>query len=251
MDRLAEGVYGLRGFPPHAINAYLIGDVLIDAGTRHARHRILRQLSGHTVKAHALTHAHPDHQGASRAVCDALGIPLWCGEAEAMRRIRDLDADATLAHNHLGGDLDLDLLERQRPSTINVEWILLTSALVEQIHGLGLRCATWTVDSAEQMSWLLDLGVELAIVKRGPDGVLARTRHETVEVEPIRLEVVNGLGAGDAFGGALAYGLLAGEDTELVVRRANAAGALVASRLACADDMPDLGELEELVGAAR
>ena len=83
MDRLAEGVFGLRGFPPHVINVYLIGDVLIDAGTRHARHRILRQLSGHTVKAHALTHAHPDHQGSSRAVCDALGVPLWCGEAEA------------------------------------------------------------------------------------------------------------------------------------------------------------------------
>jgi len=111
--------------------------------------------------------------------------------------------------------------------------------------------AVGTRDPWEASEALLDLGVELAIVKRGPDGVLARTRHETIEVEPIRLEVVNGLGAGDAFGGALAYGLLAGEDTELVVRRANAAGALVASRLACADDMPYLRELEELVGAAR
>jgi 5-dehydro-2-deoxygluconokinase len=114
-----------------------------------------------------------------------------------------------------------------------------------------VEVAVGTRDPWEASEALLDLGVELAIVKRGPDGVLARTRHETVEVEPIRLEVVNGLGAGDAFGGALAYGLLAGEDTELVVRRANAAGALVASRLACADDMPDLRELEELVGAAR
>ena len=64
--------------------------------------------------------------------------------------------------------------------------------------------------------------------------------------------MVNGLGAGDAFGGALAYGLLAGDGTELVVRRANAAGALVASRLACADDMPHLPELEQMLeGAAR
>lgn len=98
---------------------------------------------------------------------------------------------------------------------------------------------------------LLELGVELAIVKRGPDGVLARTRDELIEVEPVRLEVVNGLGAGDAFGGALAHGLLAGDDTELVIRRANAAGALVASRLACADDMPYLGELEEVLEGAR
>jgi 5-dehydro-2-deoxygluconokinase len=99
---------------------------------------------------------------------------------------------------------------------------------------------------------LLDLGVELAVVKRGPEGVLARTRDELLEVEPIRLEVVNGLGAGDAFGGALAHGLLAGAELEPVIRRANAAGALVASRLACADDMPYLAELEEIVeGAAR
>jgi 5-dehydro-2-deoxygluconokinase len=111
--------------------------------------------------------------------------------------------------------------------------------------------AVGTRDPWEASEGLLELGVELAIVKRGPDGVLARTRDETIEVEPIRLDVVNGLGAGDAFGGALAYGLLAGEDTELVIRRANAAGALVASRLACADDMPYLPELEQMVGAAR
>jgi 5-dehydro-2-deoxygluconokinase len=114
-----------------------------------------------------------------------------------------------------------------------------------------VEVAVGTRDPGEASEALLELGVELAIVKRGPEGVLARTRHETIEVEPIRLEVVNGLGAGDAFGGALAYGLLAGDDTELVVRRANAAGALVASRLACADDMPYLPELEDMVGAAR
>jgi 5-dehydro-2-deoxygluconokinase len=112
--------------------------------------------------------------------------------------------------------------------------------------------AVGTRDPWEASEALLELGVQLAIVKRGPEGVLARTRDETIEVEPIRLEVVNGLGAGDAFGGALAHGLLAGDDLELVIRRANAAGALVASRLACADDMPFLPELEELAqGATR
>jgi 5-dehydro-2-deoxygluconokinase len=112
--------------------------------------------------------------------------------------------------------------------------------------------AVGTRDPWEASAALLDLGVELAIVKRGPEGVLARTRDELVEVEPVRLEVVNGLGAGDAFGGALAHGLLAGDEVELVIRRANAAGALVASRLACADDMPYLEELEEIVaGTAR
>jgi glyoxylase-like metal-dependent hydrolase (beta-lactamase superfamily II) len=83
MKRMADGVYQLGGFPPNAINVYLMGDVLVDAGTRLARRRILRQLRGHHVAAHALTHAHPDHQGASHAVCEALGIPLWCSEKDS------------------------------------------------------------------------------------------------------------------------------------------------------------------------
>jgi hydroxyacylglutathione hydrolase len=62
---------------------YLAGDVLIDAGTSTARKGILRQLAGRSVSAHALTHAHPDHFGSSHAVCEALGIPLWCGERDA------------------------------------------------------------------------------------------------------------------------------------------------------------------------
>jgi hydroxyacylglutathione hydrolase len=83
MIRLADGLFQLGGFPPNLINKYLIGDVLVDAGTTWARRRILRDLSGRTVSAHALTHAHPDHQGASHAVCFALGIPLWCGTLDA------------------------------------------------------------------------------------------------------------------------------------------------------------------------
>jgi len=83
MKQLADGLWQLRGLPPNAINVYLAGDVLIDAATRRAGRRILRQLRGRAVSAHALTHAHPDHQGASHEVCEALRIPLWCGEADA------------------------------------------------------------------------------------------------------------------------------------------------------------------------
>ncbi len=104
-------------------------------------------------------------------------------------------------------------------------------------------------DPLEASQALLDLGVGLAIVKRGPDGVLARTPAGVIELDPIKLEVVNGLGAGDAFGGALAWALVEGWEAERALRLANAAGALVASRLACADDMPTLDELRELVGA--
>jgi len=82
MRQLADGLYQLRGFPPNAINVYLARDVLIDAATRQSERRIMRQLAGRQVNAHALTHAHPDHQGASHAVCEKLGIPLWCGTGD-------------------------------------------------------------------------------------------------------------------------------------------------------------------------
>jgi 5-dehydro-2-deoxygluconokinase len=93
-----------------------------------------------------------------------------------------------------------------------------------------------------------ELGVELAVVKQGPRGVLADDGDTAVEVPPVPVEVVNGLGAGDAFGGALCHGLLAGWELERVMRFCNAAGALVASRLACADAMPDEGEVEAMLG---
>ena len=94
---------------------------------------------------------------------------------------------------------------------------------------------------------LLDLGVELAIVKQGPNGVLARTRHESVTVAPIRIDVVNGLGAGDGFGGSLCHGLLDGWPLQKTLRYANAAGAIVASRLECSTAMPTAEEVVELV----
>jgi 5-dehydro-2-deoxygluconokinase len=87
-------------------------------------------------------------------------------------------------------------------------------------------------------------GVELAVVKQGPAGVLASDGTAEVQVPPAPVEVVNGLGAGDAFGGALCHGLLAGWDLERLMRFCNAAGAIVAGRLACADAMPTAAEVE-------
>lgn len=92
---------------------------------------------------------------------------------------------------------------------------------------------------------LLSSGVELAVIKAGPQGVLARTRHERVEVAALPVEVVNGLGAGDGFGGALCHGLLAGWPLERVLRFANVAGGIVASRLGCAIAMPTEREVEQ------
>jgi 5-dehydro-2-deoxygluconokinase len=110
--------------------------------------------------------------------------------------------------------------------------------------------AVGTREPAAAARALRDHGVELVVIKQGPDGVLARDAHTEVEVPPMPVEVVNGLGAGDAFGGALCHGLLAGWDLERVLRFANAAGAIVASRLACADAMPDGSEVERLLEEA-
>jgi hydroxyacylglutathione hydrolase len=83
VKQLADDLWLLDGWPRYAINVYLLGDVLVDAATRRAGRRILRQLSGRAVRTHVVTHAHPDHQGASHELCNALGIPLWCGELDA------------------------------------------------------------------------------------------------------------------------------------------------------------------------
>jgi 5-dehydro-2-deoxygluconokinase len=91
---------------------------------------------------------------------------------------------------------------------------------------------------------LLERGVEIAVVKQGPKGVLAKTKDETIEVPPHFVDVVNGLGAGDSFGGAFCFGLLQGWNMEHILRFANVAGAIVAGRLECSTAMPTQAEVE-------
>ena len=97
---------------------------------------------------------------------------------------------------------------------------------------------------------LLELGLDLAVVKLGPEGVLVATPGSMERVPPVPVDVVNGLGAGDAFGAALCHGLLGGWEIGRTIRFANAAGAYVAARLACADAMPTEDEVEELLTRA-
>lgn len=110
-----------------------------------------------------------------------------------------------------------------------------------------VEMATGTRDPHRAAALLLDQGPTLAIVKQGPKGVYARRARDEALVPPIPVEVVCGLGAGDAFGGAVCHGLLAGWDLERLLRFANATGAIVASRLACADAMPTSAEVEALL----
>jgi 5-dehydro-2-deoxygluconokinase len=104
-------------------------------------------------------------------------------------------------------------------------------------------------DPLEASAALLELGVAVAIVKRGSAGVLARTAGGVVEVDAVPCEVVNGLGAGDAFGGALVHALIEGWSLEHAIRFANAAGSFVAARFACADAMPTIEDLADHVPA--
>ena len=126
--------------------------------------------------------------------------------------------------------------------------------------GQALRFATVAVGNREECEVavgesdpsraadaLLERGVELAIVKQGPDGVLARTADESVVVPPHRIDVVNGLGAGDGFGGALIHGLLEGWGLERMLKFANVAGAIVASRRECSTAMPTTAEVDAIL----
>ncbi|MCW4466386.1 5-dehydro-2-deoxygluconokinase [Glutamicibacter sp. MNS18] len=99
----------------------------------------------------------------------------------------------------------------------------------------------------EQADRLLAAGVQIAVVKLGPEGVMAKTRTERVVSAPVPVETANGLGAGDSFGGAFCHGLLAGWPLEQVLDYANAAGAIVASKVACSDAMPTPEEVTTLL----
>ena len=112
--------------------------------------------------------------------------------------------------------------------------------------------AVGTRDPERIVAALHEVGVQLAIVKQGPAGVLASDGTQVIRVPPAPVEVVNGLGAGDAFGGALCHSLLSGWDLERAMRFCNAAGAIVASQLSCADAMPTADQVErKLEEAAR
>ncbi|MBJ7434156.1 MAG: 5-dehydro-2-deoxygluconokinase [Microbacteriaceae bacterium] len=146
--------------------------------------------------------------------------------------------------------LDLDYREMfwDSPELATVE---AASALAKVTVAVGnkeeCQVAVGETDPHRAADALLERGIELAIVKQGPKGVLAKTRDGAVEVPPYFVEVVNGLGAGDSFGGALCYGLIQGWELSDVLRFANVAGAIVASRLECSTAMPTTDEVLAIV----
>jgi 5-dehydro-2-deoxygluconokinase len=172
--------------------------------------------------------------GFSQEPSRAAHLTALTARARATHTVLDLDyrpmfwESQAEASEHIGGALD--------------------SATVAVGNREECETAVGESDPERAAAALLDRGVELAIVKQGPKGVLARTREERVEVPPFPVEVVNGLGAGDSFGGALCHGLLAGWDLHRVISFANVAGAIVASRLECSTAMPTTAEVNQLMG---
>jgi 5-dehydro-2-deoxygluconokinase len=146
--------------------------------------------------------------------------------------------------------LDLDYRPMFWPSAATArEW--LGRALENVTIAVGnldeVEVAVGERDPRRAAEALLERGVEIAVVKRGGEGVLAATAYEQLELEPIRIPVLNGLGAGDAFGGALSHALVHGLGLRSALELANAAGALAASRMACADDFGTPEELNALL----
>ncbi len=129
------------------------------------------------------------------------------------------------------------------------EALALTTIAVGNLSEVEVAVGSQVPDVAADR--LLELGQELVIVKLGPDGVLAKTKDERVEVAPIEIDVVNGLGAGDAFGGALCHGVLAGWTLNETITFASAAGAIVASRLSCSEAMPTHDEVRKVLEGER
>lgn len=102
MRTLADDLLLARAGPGSILNVYLLGDVVLDSGLRWSRRRLRQQLSGRTISAHVLSHAHFDHAGSSAWLCQTFDVPLWCGagDAEAIRSGR-VDTHQSRAFNRL------------------------------------------------------------------------------------------------------------------------------------------------------
>ena len=111
------------------------------------------------------------------------------------------------------------------------------------------ECATAVGDGTpdEQADRLLEAGVKIAVVKMGANGVMAKTATERIVSAPVPVETANGLGAGDSFGGAFTHGIISGWPLQQVLDFANAAGAIVASQIACSEAMPSESEVKALL----
>lgn len=183
------------------------------------------------------------------------GVSVEPARSTQLRMLQHRGRPQPGSGRHTVVDLDWRAMFWPSPNQARAEYTtLLETATVVVGNRDEVEVAVGTRVADEAADRLLAAGVEIALVKQGGAGVLVATADDRTVVPPHPVEVVCGLGAGDAFGGALVHGLLEGWPPAQIAEYANAAGAIVASRLACADAMPTLAELTELVtaqGAAR
>lgn len=176
------------------------------------------------------------------------GLSVEPARSTQLRMLEHRGRPAPGSGKHTVVDLDWRAMFWPSPEEARREYAaMLGSATVVVGNRDEVEVAVGTRVPDEAADKLLEAGVELAFVKMGGDGVLVATPEDRVVVKPHPVEVVCGLGAGDAFGAALVHGLLSGWEPARLAEYANAAGGLVASRLACADAMPTIDELEAMV----
>ena len=149
--------------------------------------------------------------------------------------------------------LDLDYraqfwASKQDARAMATSAIAMASIVVGNLEECEVALGTTT--ALEAADALLAAGVKLAIIKLGAEGVLMKSAQQMIVIPPHPVEVVCGLGSGDAFGAAVCYGLINDWDLEKIGTFANASGALVATRLTCADAMPTVSELEKMLAGA-
>ncbi|MDR9434914.1 5-dehydro-2-deoxygluconokinase [Pontimonas sp.] len=161
---------------------------------------------------------------------------------------RALELRSRKAHTIVDLDYRAELWSSPQEATSQVERVLeYSSVAIGNLEECAI--AVGESDPERAADALLDRGLDIAVVKQGPKGVLAKTASQRAEVSALPVDVVNGLGAGDAFGGAFAYGLHEGWDLHKTLECANAAGAIVAGRLECSTAMPYLAEVTDYLEA--
>jgi 5-dehydro-2-deoxygluconokinase len=176
------------------------------------------------------------------------GVSVEPARTTQLRMLEHRGRPAAGSGRHTVLDLDWRAMFWPSPEEARAEYAaMLPSVTVVVGNRDEVEVAVGTRDADQAADRLLEAGVELALVKKGGEGVLVATADGRTVVPPHPVEVVCGLGAGDAFGGSLVHGLLAGWEPARIAELANAAGAIVASRLACADAMPTLEELDALI----
>lgn len=180
--------------------------------------------------------------------CDILWITVSGLSAEPSRSAHQAALETKRERGSVILDLDYraDFWASEEHARSHIDEVL---PQVDVVVGNETECrvAVGEIDPLDAAEALVARGPDTAVVKRGPNGVLARRGREIVSVPPVEVDVVNGLGAGDAFGGALCHGLLSGWELERVIRFANTAGAIVASRLECSTAMPTTDEVESMM----